>query len=255
MAQGQVLPSIIPVEIWRNFVFFNGINPVNWKSRALPVHFPLYPFPFSTSAYNDFHHKRFGDILYSRRFININAVIPCTMWDTSQVVCLEWARLSSVDTASMANPRQLEFMRCRDFRGRQHQVFTCSCRSKTVLLQHRVWSHRLSSCSLQGNFLSRIFKDGGRCALPLALLPHLPSLGPSCSSVFSPSGLFLSSLYRSSPCSPNLSRSFLYPLLFLCPLEKARFLYMFSGCEEEKFSVDACVITSHFRKHSLEKLL
>lgn len=168
------------------------------------------PSPSPLQFINDSYHKGFGDSLYSRRFININVTISCTTWDTRQAVCLERAHLSSVGAASMANPRQLEFMRCRDFRGRQHQVFTCSRKSKTVLLQHRVWSPRLGSHALQENIFSRIFKDGGRCALPLTSLPHLPSLGLSCSSAFSPSGLCLSSPYCFSPCSSNLFRSFLH---------------------------------------------
>lgn len=113
-ALGQVLPSIIPVHIWGNFVFFSDINPVNWKSRVLPAHFPLYPSASPLQFINDSYHKDFGDILYSGMFININGI----MWDAIQVVCLEKACLSPVGAVSMANPRQLEFMKCRDFRER-----------------------------------------------------------------------------------------------------------------------------------------
>lgn len=128
------------------------------------------------------------------------------------------------------------------FQGKGALVFTSSWKSKTVLLQHRFWSPRLCSKSLQGNTFSRIFEHRGTCALPLTSLPLLPSLSPSGSSVFSPSGLCFSSMYHFSPCSPNLSRRF-FTLSFLYPLKKTHALYLFSGFEEQKFGLDACVIT------------
>lgn len=148
-------------------------------------------------------------------------------------------------TTSMASLRQLECMSCNDSRETEHQVFISSCKSTTALI-HSSWCPMLRSCSLQGNIFIRIFKHGG-CALPLAYLHLFPLCVLPVLCVFPVWSQALLPVSSLSPFSSfTLTLSSLHPLSFLCTWEKweIHVPYKFSGFGEEKFSLDACVITS-----------